>query len=366
MRIVYVITQATWGGAQAHLYSLIKQQVKLNNTVTLVSGIEGRLSRQVQKELPQVKLVIIPYLVRQVSIINDFKAIKFLRKLLRQLKPDILHLHSSKAGMVGRIAAIGLSTKVIFTVHGWGFTPGVAKKQQILIRVIEKILRPLTTCYICVSKFDYNLGVKNGIITKRHPGLVIYNGVREVEGVNYDSFRKSFVLTMAARFNTQKRQDLLIQALKYIPEDMPIACHFLGEGPLIVKSKRLVKEFQLEEKVKFVGEVDNVQKYYQQSDGAILISDYEGLPISLVEALAQRLPIIASDVGGNEELVQHNGFLVKNDPQEIAEKIILLYESDEKDKMQNNSYEKFKHDFTESEMLKQTQKCYSYYLSKKF
>lgn len=177
MKIVYVITQATWGGAQAHLYSLIERQVKIGNTVTLISGIEGRLSDQIKKNLPQVKLVIISNLVRQVSLINDFKAIRALRKLLKRLKPDILHLHLSKAGMVGRLAALGLSMKVVFTVHGWGFTPGVSKKQQLLIKLVEKTLRPLTTYYICVSRFDYQLGVENGIINESHPGVVIYNGV---------------------------------------------------------------------------------------------------------------------------------------------------------------------------------------------
>ena len=172
MKIVYVITQATWGGAQAHLYSLIERQVKIGNTVTLISGIEGRLSDQIKKNLPQVKLVIISNLVRQVSLINDFKAIRALRKLLKRLKPDILHLHSSKAGMVGRLAALGLSMKVVFTVHGWGFTPGVSKKQQLLIKLVEKTLRPLTTYYICVSRFDYQLGVENGIINESHLSLI--------------------------------------------------------------------------------------------------------------------------------------------------------------------------------------------------
>nr|WP_252903892.1 glycosyltransferase [Secundilactobacillus oryzae] len=69
---------------------------------------------------------------------NDLKAVHALRGLLRNIRPDIVHLHSSKAGMVGRLAAAGLSMKVIFTVHGWGFTPGVGTKRQILMKYIEK------------------------------------------------------------------------------------------------------------------------------------------------------------------------------------------------------------------------------------
>lgn len=359
MKIVYVITQATWGGAQAHLYSLIKQQIKLGHAVTLISGIEGRLSNQIERNLPQVELVVISNLVRQISLIDDLKAIKSLRALLKEIKPDILHLHSSKAGMIGRLAALRLPMKVVFTVHGWGFTPGVSKKQQLLIKLVERGLRPLTTYYICVSRFDYQLGVKNGIITEKHPGVVIYNGVRELKRTAADDNReKSFVLTMAARFNSQKRQDLLIRAIAYVPKNLPLTCNFLGQGPLLAECQQLAQRLKVEAKVNFVGEVDNVQQYYHQSDGAILISDYEGLPISLVEALAQRLPIIASSVGGNEELIHHNGFLVENDPRRIADEIIRLYQSQDKSSMQDDSYQLFQQYFMANKMLEQTQACY--------
>ena len=202
MKIVYVITQATWGGAQAHLYSLIERQVKIGNTVTLISGIEGRLSDQIKKNLPQVKLVIISNLVRQVSLINDFKAIRALRKLLKRLKPDILHLHSSKAGMVGRLAALGLSMKVVFTVHGWGFTPGVSKKQQLLIKLVEKTLRPLTTYYICVSEFDQNIGLRSKVLkASKENYVVIHNGAPKPKEFDRRPATLPVRLVMTARFS---------------------------------------------------------------------------------------------------------------------------------------------------------------------
>jgi glycosyltransferase involved in cell wall biosynthesis len=164
---------------------------------------------------------------------------------------------------------------------------------------------------------------------------------------------------MAARFNSQKRQDLLIQALAYIPDDLPLICNFLGNGPLLPNCQQLTQKLQVDDKVNFVGSVDNVQKYYQQSDGAILISDYEGLPISLVEALAQHLPIIASNVGGNEELIHNNGFLVENDPHKIADKIVQLYRARDKKRMEDNSYKLFQRYFMVEDMLAQTQACYA-------
>ncbi|WHQ66366.1 glycosyltransferase family 4 protein [Lactiplantibacillus plantarum] len=327
MKIVYIITQATWGGAQAHLYSLIKAQVMRGNAVALVYGVEGRLSASVAKEFQDVQVVRVASLVHPIAPLSDLKAIYTLRKLVKNWQPDIIHLHSSKAGMIGRLATIRLPMKVIFTVHGWGFTPGVGKKRQLLMKTIEKALSRLTTAYICVSQFDYDLGVQSGVITSAHPARVIHNGVTALVSAKKVNNTETFVLSMAARFDAPKRQDLLIQALTYLPENLPIVCHFLGDGSAIEACKTLTHQLNLDAKVRFYGVVDNVQKYYSQSDVGVLISDYEALPISLVEALAQGLPIIASNVGGIQELIDHNGFLVANDTQQIAEKILTLYQS---------------------------------------
>ncbi|MGA3231961.1 glycosyltransferase family 4 protein [Lactiplantibacillus pentosus] len=358
MKIVYVITQATWGGAQAHLYSLIQQQVRLGNTVTLVCGKTGWLSTRIGADFPSVDVVPISSLVRQIAPMRDLSAIHALRTLLRSKRPDVVHLHSSKAGMIGRLATARLGFNVIFTVHGWGFTPGVGKKRQLLMKSIEKLLRHLTTYYICVSQFDYELRVQNGVITKRRPGCVIHNGVTALDTPVKPERRERFVLSMAARFDAPKRQDILIRALSELPEEVPIVCNLLGDGPMLQECKNLAARLNVSSKVQFRGVVDSVQQYYRQSDVAVLISDYEALPISLVEALAQRLPIIASHVGGIDELIHENGFLVDNDPKQIAEKIILLYQSNQMAQLKRNSYRIYEHQYTEQAMLEQTQACY--------
>ncbi|MDI5786311.1 glycosyltransferase, partial [Lactiplantibacillus plantarum] len=237
-------------------------------------------------------------------------------------------------------------------------TPGVGKKRQLLMKTIEKALSRLTTAYICVSQFDYDLGVQSGVITSAHPARVIHNGVTALVSAKKVNNTETFVLSMAARFDAPKRQDLLIQALTYLPENLPIVCHFLGDGPAIEACKTLTHQLNLDAKVRFYGVVDNVQKYYSQSDVGVLISDYEALPISLVEALAQGLPIIASNVGGIQELIDHNGFLVANDTQQIAEKILTLYQSKKIAEVKTNSYQVYQRHYTEHEMLEQTQAYY--------
>ncbi|PTS37606.1 glycosyltransferase family 4 protein [Limosilactobacillus fermentum] len=346
MKIVYVITQATWGGAQAHLYSLIERQVKIGNTVTLISGIEGRLSDQIKKNLPQVKLVIISNLVRQVSLINDFKAIRALRKLLKRLKPDILHLHSSKAGMVGRLAALGLSMKVVFTVHGWGFTPGVSKKQQLLIKLVEKTLQPLTTYYICVSEFDQNIGLRGKVLkASKENYVVIHNGAPKPKEFDRRPATLPVRLVMTARFSKQKDQTSLIRAVKSLDKSK-YHLSLVGDGETLEDNQRLVEELRLTDNVSFEGFKSDVSDSLIHNDVYILSTHYEGLPISIIEAMSYKLPIIATDVGGNKELVKDNGYLISS-ISDLTQRIqYLIDHPDLIGRLGNASYELYKNEYT--------------------
>lgn len=363
MKIMYVITQGTWGGAQAHLFSLIRSQVALGNQVWLITGTSGRLTQTVESEFPTVNVFILNYLVRQMSIRKDLCTAHVLRKYFKKINPDIIHLHSTKAGMVGRIAAIGIKSKVIYTVHGWAFTPGVSLKQRYLARVVEMLLQPLTSVYICVSKYDYDLGCRMRIINGRHPGIVIKNGV--IKQVYKVQKEKRFFLTMAARFDKQKRQDILIRALAEANISEIKVC-LLGSGPSLEQCKKLAEDLGLKANIFFAGSVNNVQKYYAQSAVGILISDYEGLPVSLVEAIAQGLPIIASNVGGNNELINHNGYLVENDPRDIASKIKILSENAVlRNSLGLQSVKVFEDEYTEKKMLQHTNQVYVQLLGEK-
>lgn len=359
MKIVYVITQATWGGAQAHLYSLIERQVKIGNTVTLISGIEGRLSDQIKKNLPQVKLVIISNLVRQVSLINDFKAIRALRKLLKRLKPDILHLHSSKAGMVGRLAALGLSMKVVFTVHGWGFTPGVSKKQQLLIKLVEKTLRPLTTYYICVSEFDQNIGLRGKVLkASKENYVVIHNGAPKPKEFDRRPATLPVRLVMTARFFKQKDQTSLIRAVKSLDKSK-YHLSLVGDGETLEDNQRLVEELRLTDNVSFEGFKSDVSDSLIHNDVYILSTHYEGLPISIIEAMSYKLPIIATDVGGNKELVKDNGYLISS-ISDLTQRIqYLIDHPDLIGRLGNASYELYKNEYTLEHCLDKTNFYYN-------
>lgn len=359
MKILYCITRSTWGGAQENIWELIKNQVKLNNEATLVVGNDGDLAKKVRENLPKVRVIILSSLQRSINPVKDTKAVHQLRRIIKEVKPDIVHLHSSKAGVIGRLACVNLNCKVLFTVHGWSFTDGIAsKKKKMIFRLIERSLEPLTDKYICVSKYDYNIGIRDGVI--RHPkkACVVYNGV------NYEEKKQKSEVTqypikfiMTARFSEQKDQIGLIKAFK---DTKDCRLTFVGDGPTMMKAKKLVLQNHLEDRINFVGFQKNVDKFLSKNDVFILSTHYEGLPISIIEAMSHAMPVIASNVGGNSELVinNENGFLTNN-ISTLKEAIMYFVKNPEKiHPMGKQSLKIYVNNFILNNFLNKTQGIY--------
>lgn len=341
MKILYVITRSTWGGAQAHLYELIKDRVSKKDDVFLLVGEDGELANRVRK-INSVNVKIDKMLVRQLSPVKDLISIYKMRLYIKRINPDIVHLHSSKAGAIGRIAAVGLPCKVIFTAHGWAFTEGIGKVKRNIYIFIEKNLAKYTDKIICVSEYDYKLAEKEKVIKKGINAKVIQNGVEEISDMSNTKGNITPVITMTARFDTQKNQSLLLEALSKV--EIPFVVNLIGDGPLRAKCEEIVKNSGMEEKVNFLGFQRDVTSFLKETDIFALISNYEGLPISIIEAMSCSLPIIASRVGGIPELIDNsiNGFCVENETKKISQAFeMLLTDSDLRLKMGEESYKKY-------------------------
>lgn len=115
-----------------------------------------------------------PDLIREISITKDIMAIQQFRQVIKKFDPDIISCHSTKAGLVGRIAAYLENKKVIFTAHGWAFTDGVRWFEKVLFSVIERLLAKITTSTINVSNYDKNIAVRNKVKCIHH---VVHNCV---------------------------------------------------------------------------------------------------------------------------------------------------------------------------------------------
>ncbi len=359
MKILYCITSSSWGGAQLHVLELCQDQVNRGNEVVFVVGNEGPLLDKVRR-IPQVKTIVLKTLHREISPLNDIKAIFELRNIIKKEKPDIVHLHSSKAGTIGRLANIGLKSKAVFTVHGWAFTDGISsKRKKGIFRLIEKLVAPFSDLIICVSEYDYKIGMRDRVINHRN-AVVIHNGVPSPQ--NFNVFERivhnPVKLVMTARFSPQKDQETLINAVSKLNKD-DYKLIFVGDGETLDANKALVKELQLQDNIDFVGFKKDVTPYLKNSDIYILSTKYEGLPISIIEAMSYGLPIIATNVGGNSELVINNGYLVNNEDELINALDTLISNRKQIKLFGEESYRMFKDEYLLQRCMDKTNAQYN-------
>ncbi len=266
-----------------------------------------------------INIITFTRLKRKISIFNDIIVFIKLISILKKNKIDIIHCHSSKAGLIGRFAAFFAGVgRIIFTVHGWSGYSAKNKIIKLIYDLLERSASLVSSDIICVSDADKEYALKN--ITSCSRKLhVIKNGVqlevckphlREELGLN----EADFIIGTVARLSRQKNPLFTIELYKKILEDNP-AVYFvwIGSGPLSDKCLDYVKLMGIERKFIFLGDRTDVAYLLPDFNLFSLLSDWESFPLSILEAMASGLPIIASDVGGVSEMVQDetNGILIR-------------------------------------------------------
>lgn len=353
MKIMYVNTLGVWGGVATYLKPLIYDQLKRGNHVSLVVGNEGELTDYVKVRFPEVKLIILSSMKRDVDIKGIFKSIFKFRRIVKTEKPDVIHLNCIMAGIIGRLGSIFTGTKIVYNAHGWAFGPRISKKYKWPAIIIEKSLAFITNKIICVSEYEKKAAKKYHIFKNKKQSIVIKNACEDLGffGISKrDS--KSFTITMAARFLEPKNQKLLLKSIKKINDnyslDVNLKVNLLGDGPLLEDCKTYVQKNSLKEIVTFTGKVNNVQDYYKISDVVMLITNYDAIAISLIEALSLGKPIIASNVAGVPETFSDhiNGFCVQNNVDEISNAILKMIKNPNLTlSMSKNSRKLYEEDF---------------------
>ncbi|MDK7584478.1 glycosyltransferase family 4 protein [Alcaligenes faecalis subsp. phenolicus] len=333
MKILYLITRGDEiGGAGIHVLDLAEQmQRRKHDVLVLAGGKEGKLfDRARQRGIPIQTLA---DLVHPINIKSDYHCIRQLREILKQVKPDLLHSHSSKAGAIGRVAARLAGVPSVFTAHGWAFTEGVSKKKRALYLSIEYGLAFFAKKIITVSQYDKDLALHYRF--PHHKLQVIHNGVvnqnpRLPPRTTSREMGRPVRLLMVARFSQQKDHNTLLKALSLI-SSLNWRLDLLGTGETLDQTQELSRRLNLSEKVCFHGASDNVNQHLLEADVFVLSTNWEGLPLSILEAMSAGLPIVATDVGGVAECVkhQHNGYLVpRQNPQALAHHLTTLIEQD--------------------------------------
>lgn len=299
MKILFVITRAdTIAGAQVHVkdFAIALQQER--HQVLVFTGKKGIYNSVLEQA--QIKSIACETLEQKISPIQDVASLKFLIKTIRQFQPDLISAHSSKTGILGRLAAKITKTPCVFTAHGWSFTAGVPEPSRTIYQTIEKLTEPLANKIICVSECDRNIGIQSGM--KPEKIITIHNGMKDIsEDLKANLSQTNLIkIVMVARFSKQKDHLSLIEAFKNIPDAELI---LIGDGEKLAEVQAYVEQIGIVKKVKFLGFRENVGGILAQAHIFALISNWEGLPYTIIEAMRAGLPVIASDVGGISEIV---------------------------------------------------------------
>jgi glycosyltransferase involved in cell wall biosynthesis len=373
MKILQVVTLSEVGGAQKVLFNIVSG---LHNKADFEFHVAAAPGGELVDWLRGigVRVFEIPELVRPISPANDLKALIKLKKLMQEEKYDLVHCHSSKAGMVGRFAAKWAGVpRIVFTVHGWG----VNDRQPLLLRTLlgtaEKLAGWISTDVVCVSQADYRLGKK---FVKEEKRQVIYNGVEEPKGrrgklrEELGIGKDDIVITMAARLKKPKEPLLFLQVAAIMlcnnagsRKNGKIHFILVGDGPLKKKCMDFVRERKLEKQVHPLGTREDLMELYPDFDIFVLLSSWEGLPLTICEAMREGLPVVASRVGGIEEQVQHgwNGFLLDKNAPDLVKDYIEKLVRDEllRQKMGANSKRKGEELFRIERMVGEYERLYS-------
>lgn len=312
MRILQVITLCELGGAQSVVANLANTLCKEHEVVVVAGEGDGKMWDLLS---PAVVREHVPSLCRALSPLKELKTVLAFRRLYRKYRLDIIHLHSSKAGILGRLAFP--KSKIVYTVHGFD-SIRVAYRKYL---PIEKSLQNRCRAIIGVSKYDERNLRSEGI--SNHVGI-IYNGIVEPLHLNNALFQNlgkySRKVLCIARLAPPKNIDLFLSVAKLLPQ---YAFIWIGNQHEV--------SFACPANVFFMGNLPNAGSYNEYADLFFLPSNYEGLPIVIIEALACGKPVVASAVGGISELLDGtNGYALENDAQKMAEKTSCIFSDTER------------------------------------
>jgi glycosyltransferase involved in cell wall biosynthesis len=279
---------------------------------------------------------ILPNLVREINPVRDCLALLQLIALLRRERFDIVHTHSSKAGILGRLAARAASVPhIVHTVHGWGFHDRMHPLLRRFYVALEKVMQPWTHPLVSVSNKTTHVGLDEGIgragdyrlirsgipLSRFSPDPGRGAGVRSRLGIPADAI----VIGSVGRLSPQKNPRDFVRLAQMLSQRRPdLRFVYVGDGPMRDEVESALDASGLTDNVMLLGVRDDVPDLLRAMDVFVLTSLWEGLPRVVLQALATGLPVVAYDTAGIEEAVQAdvNGYLVRpGDVRGMVEKL---------------------------------------------
>jgi len=345
MRVTHIITRLVIGGAQENtLYTIRGLRQKPDLDVTLISGPtigpEGSLENEARNAVP---VTIVPELVRPVHPVKDLVALRKLESVLREQKPDIVHTHSGKAGILGRIAARKAGVPIIIHhIHGPSFGNFQGAAANWIFTAAEKYAARVTDHFFCsadaMTRLYLAAGIGNPQMYTRifsgfdlRPFLNATNdpALRQKLGLSPDHF---VIGKIGRLFRLKGHADLITAFAKVLPQAPNARLLFVGDGILRGELESQARSLGLADKVIFAGLVPpaDVSRYVGIMDCLAHLSYREALSRALPQALAAAKPVVAYDFDGADEVCLENktGFVVKTGDTDTAAKRLLQLAAD--------------------------------------
>ena len=314
-RVLIVITLAEVGGAQTYVMALLPA-LTARYDVTVAAWGPGPLRHAAERA--GATYVPLHWVRRELSPGRDLRGLVELYRLFRRVQPQLVHANSSKAGVLGRLAAsLARVPTRVFTVHGWAFKAHTGLASRVYLWA-DRAMRPLTTAIICVSQTELEVGQRARTCDPTRT-VVIHNAVDAEAAPKAALVGVPPLVLSVGRLKAPKTFDTLLGALASL-DQTTFSASIVGDGPDRPRLQRLASA-----SVRFLGERHDVPALLAGSDVFVLSSASEGLPLSVLEAMAAGLPVVASAVGGVPELVGETALLVPpRDEAALAEAIALL------------------------------------------
>ncbi len=369
-KVCVIITKLELGGAQKVAVDLCKKTDKNKFETFMICGMGGILDDETANS---VKVYFVPDLVRQINPLKDFKAFIEIYKILKKEKPDIVHTHSSKAGIIGRITAFTAGIKaVIHTIHGFPFNDTQSFFKKNLYITLERLCAKISKILIPVSTENTVKGLSYKIGTQKQ-----YHYIRL--GIDIENFKNlshapllkkelglcenDKLVTTIGPFKPQKNLgDFIKTANIIVKKNKNFKFIITGDGDERPKLESLIKEYALWDNIFLLGWRRDISNILNSSDFFVMTSLWEGLPISTIEAMSCGLVPVVNDVDGQREIIKDgkNGFLIQPyDITDTAAKILYLSNNPEiKDKMSLEARQTINETFSIDYMIKRHEELY--------
>lgn len=371
LRVLTAITRLELGGAQRVVLHTAATLDRRDFDVGLAWG-PGDVLDDEARAIEELTTFEINDLVRRVAPVRDLRALTALRRAIREFRPHVVHTHSSKAGVLGRLAArLEHVPVVIHTVHGFGFTPLQSTVKRAIFFRAEKIAAGWTDHFVAVSQQNLDRGVELGLWRAEQASVIR-------AGIDLDHFRRGGdgaatrreliipddipIVTQIGNFKPQKAPLDFIRAAARVAEKLTdIRFVMVGDGPLRQRAEALAAELGIVDRVVFSGWWHDVPDLLAATTVSVLSSRHEGLPCSVVESLAAGVPVVATAVDGTPEVIRPgvNGELVApGDPVSLGDAILGILTDEDRRRAMSGSAADGLDDFDRDRMVRQLEDLY--------